>query len=160
MGGNSSKNMNNKEYLDNIKYLNIKKIIDITIKTKIKLIKIKDSDQKKIKKYIKNTIEQMGSGSYNYISNYIFIKKINLKIINNKLEIYIDLKIDKNGKKIIDKSSKKLKENKINQLCTKNNLKEHIIWSLNEISYRGDPVKLENYEFILPENKITSIIIS
>ena len=78
--------------------------------------------KKKIKKYIKNTIEQMASGSYNYISNYIFIKKINLKIINNKLEIYITLKIDRNGKKIIDNSSKKLQKNELNQLCTKNNL--------------------------------------
>ena len=39
-------------------------------------------------------------------------------------------------------------------------VKEHIIWSLNEMSYSGDPVKLENYEFILPENKINSIIIT
>ena len=84
----------------------------------------------------------MGAGSYDYISNYIFIKKIILNTNDKKLSINITININKKGKKYRAHSGKKLKINELKNKCTLYNLKEHIIWSLNESSYRGDPLKL------------------
>lgn len=155
MGITSSTNIRN----NSEEYLDIDKNINILIKTKINYEKIKKKDQIKIKKYIKKTIEEMSSSSLDYISHYIFIKKIFLEENNKKLSIKIILYIDKNGKKIKVPSGKKLTIEKLKKECTIKKLKEHILWSLNESSYRSDPLKLSDFDFILPENKITDIII-
>jgi hypothetical protein len=56
-------------------------------------------------------------------------------------------------------SGKKLTIEKLKKECTIKKLKEHILWSLNESSYRSDPLKLSEFDFILPQNKIMDIII-
>ena len=145
--------------LNNVEYLDIDKNINVIVKTKINYDKITKNDELKIKNYIKNIIEQMSSGSYDYISNYIIIKKIYLSAIKNKLLIKLDIYIDKNGKKTKVHVGKKLKNDKLKEECTKKKLKEHILWSLNESSYRSDPLKLSKFNFVLPENKIIEIII-
>lgn len=142
-----------------VEYLDIDKNIHVIIKTKIDSNKITKKDEIKIKKYIKNIIEDMSSASYNYISNYIIIKKICLDTVKNKLLIKLNIHIDKNGKKRKPHFGKKLTKDKLKEECTKKKLKEHIIWSLNESSYRSDPLKLSKFNFILPENKINQIII-
>ena len=90
------------------------------------------------KKNIKNNIEQMSSASYDYISNYIVIKKIIFLNIDKKLCINIIMKIDKKGKKCKAHVGKKLTINELKNECGVNNLKEHIIWALDEASYRSD----------------------
>jgi hypothetical protein len=80
----------------------------------------------------------MSSASYDYISNYIFIKKIIFLNIDKKLCINIIMKIDKKGKKCKSHTGKKLKINELRKECTVHNLKEHIIWALDEASYRSD----------------------
>ena len=150
---NTNKNTN-----INVEYLDIDKNINVIIKTKINSNKITKKDEIKIKKYIKNIIEDMSSASYNYISNYIIIKKICLDNVKNKLLIKLNIYIDKNGKKTKPHFGKKLTKDKLKDECTKKKLEEHIIWSLNESSYRSEPLKLSKFNFILPENKINKII--
>ena len=140
-------------------YLDMDKNINIIIKTKINSNKINKKDEIKIKKYIKKIIEEMSSGSLDYISHYIFIKKIFLEENNKKLSIKMILYLDKNGKKTKVHSGKKLTKEKLKEECTKKKLRDHILWSLNESSYRSDPLKLSEFNFILPENKIMDIII-
>jgi len=155
MGNSSSNNIKD----NSEEYLGIDNDINILIKTKINYEKIKKKDEIKIKKYIKKTIEEMSSGNLNYISHYIFIKKIFLQENNKKLSIKIILYLDKNGKKMKVSSGKKLTIEKLKKECTIEKLKEHILWSLNESSYRSDPLKLSEFDFILPQNKIMDIII-
>ena len=145
---------------DKTKYLDINNKINVIIKTKINSEKLDNIDKKKIKDYIKPIIENMGAGSYDYISNYIFIKKIILNTNDKKLSINITINIDKKGKKYRAHSGKKLKINELKNKCTLHNLEEHIIWSLNESSYRGDPLKLSKNKFTLSKNKIYNIDIT
>ena len=150
---------NTKKNNKNVQYLDINKNINVIIKTKINSNKITKNDEPKIKKYIKNNIESMGSASYDYISNYIIIKKISLDTTKNNLLINLSLYIDKNGKKIKAHVGKKLTLDKLKEASTKKKLKEHILWSLNESSFRGEPLKLSKINFVLPQNKINKIII-
>ena len=101
----------------------------------------------------------MGSASYDYISNYIIIKKISLDTTKKNILINLILHIDKNGKKIKAHSGKKLIKDNLKEECTKKKLKEHILWSLNESSYRSEPLKLSKINFVLPQNKIDVLII-
>ena len=77
MGSSQS---NTKKTIKNVEYLDIDKNINVIIKTKIGSNNITKNDETKIKKYIKNIIEKMGAASYDYISNYIIIKKISIDI--------------------------------------------------------------------------------
>ena len=150
---------NAKKIIKNVEYLDINKNINIIIKTKINSNKITKNDEPKIKKYIKNNIESMGSASYEYISNYIIIKKISLDTTKKNILINLSLYIDKNGKKIKAHVGKKLTLDKLKEESTKKKLKEHILWSLNESSFRGEPLKLSKINFVLPQNKIDVLII-
>ncbi len=156
MGSSQS---NTKKTIKNVEYLDIDKNINVIIKTKIGSNKITKNDETKIKKYIKNIIEKMGAASYDYISNYIIIKKISVDTTKKNILINLNLHIDKNGKKIKAHSGKKLTKDKLKEECTKQKLKEHILWSFNETSYRSEPLKLSKINFVLPENKIDEIII-
>ena len=63
------------------------------------------------------------------------------------------MKIDKKGKKCKAPVGKKLTINELKKECSVNNLKEHIIWSLDEASYRSDnSIKIS-------KNKIKSITV-
>ena len=63
----------------------------------------------------------MGSASYEYISNYIIIKKISLDTTKNNILINLSLYIDKNGKKIKAHVGKKLTLDKLKEESTKKN---------------------------------------
>ena len=159
MGSAQSNTKKTIKTIKNVEYLDIDKNINVIIKTKIGSDKITKNDETKIKKYIKNIIESMGAASYDYISNYIIIKKISLDTTKKNILINLILHIDKNGKKIKAHSGKKLIKDKLKEECTKKKLKEHILWSLNESSYRSEPLKLSKINFVLPQNKIDVLII-
>ena len=86
-------------------------------------------------------------------------KKISLDTTKNNILINLSLYIDKNGKKIKAHVGKKLTLDKLKEESTIKKLKEHILWSLNELFFREEPLKLSKINFVLHENKIKEIII-
>ena len=82
----------------------------------------------------------MGSGYNNQISKYLNLTTVNIKLFNKKINITFFIKLDKN---------------KYN--FTVNKLKEHIKWSLNEASYRSDPLKINKKNFVINKKNITNI---
>lgn len=137
-------------------YLDLNKDIDVEIYTNIKN---KFKNKKLIKKYVKDNIEHMGAGMNDYISNYLYVKKISIKNKKN-ITFNIKLKIDKKGKNIKGSFGKKMSENKLKEYLTFNKLKEHIEWCLNESSFRGEPLKLKEGDFIIKNSNIQKIILT
>ena len=124
---------------DKSKLLIINKNIKVIIYTNL-IFKLNKSDKTKIKSYIKKTIGEMGSSYNGEISKYFKLTKPNVNIYKNKINIIINIKLEPNEYNF-----------------TENKLKEHIKWSLNEASYRGDAYKINNKDFIIPKKNIIKI---
>lgn len=135
--------------------LDIEKDINIELHTNIEN---KFKNKTFIKNYVKNNIEDMGSSMYDYISNYLYIKKISIKR-DNTIKFDIKFKINKKGKTIRAHSGNKLNENKLKEYITLNELKAHIRWSLNEAAIRAEPLKLKEGEFSIKNSDINNIIL-
>ena len=130
---------------------------NIILETNIINYPFSPGEKKKIKKYVKENIEEMGSADTGSIAFYLFVKSIKFENDNN-LILNINIKYDFNGKKIRPKPKGKLTEKEIIKLCSYENLKKHIKWSLNEASFRAEPLKLgANVEFSISEKQIKSI---
>ena len=141
MGANqsSTKKKNNKKVSS--KKLKINKNIEVNVHTSKKFDKLNNSQNSKIKKYVKNVLF-LGSSFDDHISKYMKISKVIPSLKSNKLQFSITLKIKKNKNDF-----------------SENDLKEHInnsfqVWSQN------DPLQLnKKTEFTLPKKNIKKIIV-
>ena len=124
----------------------------VLVKTNINLPK-----KGKYIKEISDTIEGMSSAFRDSISHYLNIKS--QKITNLKpLSFELECVLNKNGKKNVKPiKGEKLKKEEITNLLTFEKLEEHIKTSLNEASYRSDPFKIGNKEFIIKKSNIDTI---
>jgi len=160
MGQNvsTSKKINKHSIKQNYKKdLDSNKIYHITINTNINLNKLTKIEQKEIIEYIKNVVEDTGAADYSYISNYLFTKKINPKILNNYLLIDIILYFNKKGKNIKQHINNKLTQKEINKICNEENIMNHIIWALNDAATRFPALNVDNKKISFPKREIKSV---
>jgi hypothetical protein len=97
----------------------------------------------KFKKYLEDSISDMGSACKDSASHYLQLKIKKIKpVIKKSVELEIDATVNSVTKKIIGEQwcLKKLSESEVKKLLDEDKLQKHIKWSINELQ-AGDPFK-------------------
>lgn len=142
--------------------LDIEKDINIKLETNI-ASGYMEGDKQNILRYVRNIIENEGSGFCSYISHYIEVFDIEYQ--NDPYLVFnLKLRIIKAGKNIDAKNNihyineKKLTIEELKKLFSVSEIKSHIGWSLDTAAFRGEPlcVSGETY-FTIKYDKIKYI---
>ena len=134
--------------------LDISKKIKATLVTNLKDFGV--HTREKITKYVKNTIEDEGSSFREYISHYLIVDSITLKN-EHKLVFEIVMRINPYGKfrNIMEKT---LTIDELIEKCNKNEIREHIAWSLDTAAFRGEPLFIiDEGDFVIRYSNIERI---
>ena len=134
--------------------LDISKKIKATLETNIHNIGI--HSREKIINYVKNTIENEGSSFHEYISYYLIVDSVTLKN-QHKLVFEIVMRINPYGKfrNIMEKT---LTIDELIEKCYKNEIREHIAWSLDTAAFRCEPLFIiDEEDFVIRYSNIERI---